>query len=449
VRNGQGAGRSAIPLGDVHGGRRPSATLAAIQPAGARTTPVFYPLAVNIGLRYANSRRSFISFISVVAVAGLVLSVAVLVLVTSVMNGFERELKQRVLSVVPHLTVRGLEPISDWRAAAARLAKLPGVAGVAPLIDGNGLLVTNGRSEGVGFTGIDSASESAASDLAKYVVRGDIASLVDGSFSVLLGRGVADHLGVAPGDFVTAVLPDASVSLIGLTPRQKRVKVVGIIDTQSEIDQHSAYLSLGDAARLFRLGDRVHGLNLRLVDLFAASSVGARAVEELGPDAVYPITWMRMHGNLYRAIEFQRAMMFLLLSLLVGVAAFNLVSALIMVVNQRRGDVAVLRTQGAKTRTIVVAFLVLGGSIGVAGVGLGILLGTGAALFVEQGYRWLEGALGLHLMSQYFISYLPAQVKLADLVTVAAVAQALSLGSTLYPAYRAARLNPAEVLKHE
>ncbi len=156
-----------------------------------------------------------------------------------------------------------------------------------------------------------------------------------------------------------------------------------------------------------------------------------------------------MHGNLYRAIEFQRAMMFLLLSLLVGVAAFNLVSALIMVVNQRRGDVAVLRTLGGGTRTIVVSFLVLGGVIGLAGVGLGLLLGTGAALLVQDGYKWLEHALGLHLMSQYFISYLPAQVKLADLVTVAAVALLLSLGSTLYPAYRAARLKPADVLKHE
>ena len=414
-----------------------------------RRDSVFYPLAVNIGLRYANSRRSFISFISVVAIAGLVLSVAVLVLVTSVMNGFERELKDRVLGVVPHLTVRGVTPLSDWTVDAADLAKVPGVIGVAPFIDGTGLLVANGRSAGVAFNGIDITREAAVSDLANYVSSGRIESLVNGSFGVVLGRGVAAHLGVAVGDTVTAVLPDASVSLVGLIPRQKKIEVVGIVDTQSELDQRSAYLALGDAARLFRRGSAVDGLNLRLSNLFDATPIGGAAVDALGNDRVYAITWMRMHGNLYRAIEFQRAMMFLLLSLLVGVAAFNLVSALIMVVNQRRGDVAVLRTLGGGTRTIVVSFLVLGGVIGLAGVGLGLLLGTGAALLVQDGYKWLEHALGLHLMSQYFISYLPAQVKLADLVTVAAVALLLSLGSTLYPAYRAARLKPADVLKHE
>ncbi len=410
---------------------------------------MFYPLAVNIGLRYANSRRSFISFISIVAIAGLVLSVAVLVLVTSVMNGFERELKERVLGVVPHLTVRGVAPLSEWQADAADIATVPGVVGVAPFINGTGLLVANGRSSGVAFNGIDIREEAAVSDLAKYVSGGQMESLVNGSFGVLLGRGVAEHLGVAVGDSVTAVLPDASVSLVGLIPRQKKVKVLGIVNTQSELDQRSAYIALGDAARLFRRGTGVDGLNVRLSNLFDAAPVGGAVVAALGAERVYAITWMRMHGNLYRAIEFQRAMMFLLLSLLVGVAAFNLVSALIMVVNQRRGDVAVLRTLGAGTRTIVVSFLVLGGVIGLAGVGLGLLLGTGAALLVQEGYQWLEHTLGLHLMSQYFISYLPAQVKVSDLITVAGVALLLSLGSTLYPAYRAARLKPADVLKHE
>ena len=368
------------------------------------------------------------------------------------MNGFERELKDRVLGVVPHLTVRGLAPLEVWRDDAATLSKVPGVVGVAPFIDGTGLLVAKGRSAGVTFTGIDPAREPAVSDLGKYLGAGTLEQLVDGSFGVILGRGVAAHLGVAVGDAVTAVLPDASVSLVGLIPRQKKIRVVGIVDTQSELDLRSAYLSLGDAARLFRLGERVDGLNVRLADLFSASLVGSDAVATLGSDKVYAITWMRMHGNLYRAIEFQRAMMFLLLSLLVGVAAFNLVSALVMVVNQRRGgrcrSTAHTRCQHRHHRH------------GVSGAWRNhrarrsrargpAPLGTGASLIVQDGYRWLEHTLGLHLMSQYFISYLPAQVRASDLLTVAGVALLLSLGSTLYPAYRAARLQPAEVLKHE
>ena len=424
-----------------------SATLPALfRPAQAL---VFYPLAVNIGLRYANSRSSFISFISIVAIAGLVLSVAVLVLVTSVMNGFERELKERVLGVVPHLSVRGREPLADWSQDANVLSEIPGVVGVAPFIEGTALLVANGRSSGATLTGIDPTLQRSESDIARYVDAGALDALADGSFAVLLGRGVAQRLGVRVGDSVTAVLPDASVSLVGLLPRQKKLKVVGIVDTQSELDQRSAYMALADAARLFRTGGRVDGLNVKLADLFDAIPIGSAAVEALGPDRVYAISWMRMHGNLYRAIEFQRAMMFLLLSLLVGVAAFNLVSALIMVVNQRRGDVAVLRTLGGRTRTIVTSFLVLGGTIGLVGVGAGLLLGAGASLLVQDGYRWLEHAFGLHLMSQYFITYLPAQVRAVDLAAVAAIALLLSLASTIYPAFRAARLRPADVLKHE
>jgi lipoprotein-releasing system permease protein len=350
---------------------------------------------------------------------------------------------------VPHLSVRGREPLADWSADAETLKRIPGIVAVAPFVDGTGLLVANGHSTGATITGIDAKLQRGESDLARYVSADALDALVDGSFGVLLGRGVAERLEVHVGDSVTVVLPEASVSLVGLIPRQKKAKVLGIVDTQSELDQRSAYLAIGDAARLFRIGDRVDGLYVKLTDLFEANAVGSAAVEALGIDRVYAITWMRMHGNLYRAIEFQRAMMFLLLSLLVGVAAFNLVSALIMVVNQRRGDVAVLRTLGGRTRTIVVSFLVLGGTIGVVGVAAGLLLGTGAALLVQDGYRWLEQTFGLHLMSQYFITYLPAQVRAIDLVTVAAIALLLSLASTIYPAFRAARLKPADVLRHE
>jgi len=410
---------------------------------------VFRPLALNIGLRYASSRRSFVSFISLVAIAGLVLSVAVLLLVTSVMNGFERELRDRILGVVPHVTLRGRMPLDAVGPAADALRQIPNVVGIAPFIEGTGLLAAHGSVGGVVLEGIAPDLESSVSDLPAYLTAGSLSALGKEAFGIVIGQRMAERLGVGIGDRVTAVLPEGSVSLVGLIPRQKRLRVVGIFDTHSELDERSAYLSITDAQRLFRLGPTVQGLHLRLDDVFAAGVVADAAVARLGADRIFGVTWMRQHGNLYRAIGFQRAMMFLLLSLLVAVAAFNLVSALVMVVNQRRGDVAVLRTLGGDGRTIVMSFVTLGAVIGVIGVALGIAFGAGAALVVEDGYRWLETEFGLTLMSQYFITYLPSELRMADVTLVASVALVLCLASAVYPALRAAALRPAEVLRHE
>lgn len=410
---------------------------------------MFKPLAINLGVRYARSRLSFISFISVVAVVGLVLSVAVLLLVTSVMNGFERELRERVLGIVPHLTVRGRQPIAEPETLAEVLRTGPGVLGVAPFVQGAALLVGNGRSAGVMMTGIDPNAVDAVSDLRRYVAGGDLDDLGAGEFGIVVGAGVADRLDVAVGDTVVAVMPEAAVTLVGVVPRRKSLRVVGVVDTGSELDRRSAYLNIEDASRLFRLGGRVEGLELRLADVFTADDVADWALDRLGRDGYFATTWKRAHGNLYRAIGFQRVTMFLLLSLLVGVAAFNLVSALIMVVNQRRADIAVLRTMGGSTSTIVIAFMVLGSMIGFTGVGLGIALGAGASVLVEDGYSWLERLTSLDLMNQYFVNYLPSDLRVHDVVLVAAIALLLCLVSTLYPAWRAAGTEPAEVLKHE
>jgi lipoprotein-releasing system permease protein len=245
------------------------------------------------------------------------------------------------------------------------------------------------------------------------------------------------------------VLPEATMSLIGITPRQKRLTVVGILKTQSELDARAAYLDLADASRLFRMGGAVQGLEIRLSDVFSADASAQRLVDAVGPDRFYAITWMRTHGNLYRAIAFQRAVMFLLLSLLVAVAAFNLVSALVMIVNQRRGDVAVLRTMGSGSSTIATTFLNLGLLIGIGGVGIGIALGAAASLVVQDGYAWVERTFSIDLMNQYFVTYLPSELRLGDVVRVGTVALLLCVVSTLYPALRAASLRPAEVLRHE
>jgi lipoprotein-releasing system permease protein len=410
---------------------------------------VFRPLAVNIGLRYASSRRSFVSFISLVAIAGLVLSVAVLLLVTSVMNGFERELRTRILGVVPHVVVHPRRALGDVHALERTVEALPGVAGAAPFVDGQGLLAANDRVAGVAIVGIDPGDEERVSDLSGYMTSGRLRALAEQRFGVVLGRRTAERLGLTTGDRVTLVLPEGAVTIVGLIPRQKRLRVVGIFETHSELDARAAYLSMPDAQRLVGVPPQTFGLHVRAHDVFAAEDVARAIAATLGPERAVAVTWMRQHGNLYRAIAFQRAMMFLLLSLLVAVAAFNLVSALVMVVNQRRGDVAILRTLGADTGSIVGAFVTLGAVIGVVGVAAGIALGAGGALAVEDGYRWLESRFRLTLMSQYFISYLPSELRLADVVRVAVVALLLCVGSAVYPAWRAAALRPAEVLRHE
>jgi lipoprotein-releasing system permease protein len=410
---------------------------------------VYRPVAANIGIRYARSRRSFISFISTVAVAGLVLSVAVLLLVTSIMNGFERELRERVLGILPHVTVHGRTPLQEWRPLAERIDGLGGVAGVAPFVQGSGMLAAAGQSAGAAVTGIDPEWHGRVSDLARFVAEGDLSLLAPGSFDVLLGSGLATRLGVGVGDRVMLVLPEASVTIAGVIPRQKQVNVAGLIHSGSELDARSLYLHIDDAARLFRLGNRVHGLKVRLHDIFDASAVGAEILGLPARETFFISTWMRSHGNLYQAIGFQRAIMFLLLSLLVGVAAFNLVSSLIMVVNQRRGDIAILRTLGASNRTVVAAFVVLGALVGLVGIVLGVILGIGASLLVQDGYLWLDRRFELQLMTQYFVNYLPSEVRTADVALVTVVAFGLCLLSTLYPAVRAAGLRPAEVLRHE
>jgi lipoprotein-releasing system permease protein len=410
---------------------------------------VFRPIAANIGWRYARSRRSFISFISTVAVAGLVLSVAVLLLVTSIMNGFERELRERVLGILPHIVVIGRAPLTDWSGLAGQIEDAPGVVGVAPFVQGSGMLVANGQSAGATVTGIHPAHHHRVSALDTFAHPIGIDGLMPGRFDVLIGGGLAARLGVGVGDRVTLVLPEGSVTIAGLMPRQRQVNVAGILHTGSELDARSVFLHIDDAARLFRLGDRVHGLEVRLDDLFEASAAATAMLTMPAVEPFFVSTWMRSHGNLYQAIGFQRATMFLLLSLLVAVAAFNLVSSLIMVVNQRRGDIAILRTLGAGSRTIVLAFVMLGAIVGLLGVGMGVALGIIASLMVQDGYIWLEQRFELQLMTQYFVNYLPSEIRVSDVVLVTAVAFGLCILSTLYPALRAAALKPAEVLRHE
>lgn len=405
-----------------------------------------------MGLRYLLSRRSFVAFISAVAIGGLALSVAVLIVVLSVINGFERELAQRVFSILPHSVLYQRSPGALAADDLSRAQATTGVVGAAAFVQGAALAANGDDVAGILLTGIEPADYDRVSRLSSFLqTSGDsnAASLAAGSFSVWLGARVAQKLNLEIGDRVVIILPDASVTPVGVFPRQKRFTVSALLASNSELDSRGAYIHMRDAQKLFRLPAGVHGIHLATDDLFAAEAIGEDVLAELGFDRFLQRSWMRSHGNLYRAIALQRSTMFVLLSLLVGLAAFNLVSTLVMVVNERRSDISVLRSMGSNGMTVVGVFLVLGLAIGALGIGLGVLAGVLLALLLESGYAALTGALGLDLMSQYFVNYLPVEIRPGDLIEVSLVAFGLCLLSAVYPAWSASRLQPSSVLRYE
>lgn len=399
-----------------------------------------------MGSRYAFSRRSTLSFISLVAISGLALSVAVLVIVTSVVNGFDRELRERVFGVLPHLSFVGREPLAFSLDDLEALRAIPGVRGIAPFVEGAALVAVADGVGAVMVTGMEPESYESVSDVHQFV-RGRMPQA--GEYGVLLGDQVAQRLGVAIGDAVTLVLPSATVTPAGLFPRQKRFVITGLLDSQSDLDGRAAYVRLTVAQKLFRLGDRIHGYQARLDDLFAALEVGSAGVLALGPQRMFARSWMRTHGNLYQAIGMLKSTLFVLLSFLIAVAAFNLISTLVMVVDQRSGDIAVLRTLGSDTSTLIWTFVILGVLLGGAGIAAGLGLGAALALALPGLYEWLTTLLGADLLAQYFVTYLPVELQPGDLLGIAVTAFLLCVLSTLYPARRAAGLQPFKVLAYE
>lgn len=407
---------------------------------------MFRPLAVNVGLRYARSRRSFISFVSALSLAGLALSVAILLFVQAVIAGFEREVRERVLGVVPHVTVAARVPNADYAETLRAIRGVEGVVAASAVVEGAGLLATSERVLGAGLVGIAPERYAEVSKLFDFAP-GE--ALEAGRFRVLIGIDAAERLGVGAGDDVMVLLPQAVVTPLGAFARQKRFKVAGLVATDSQLDRHAAYLHRDDAARLFRLGDAVHGFHVRLDDPLAATAARQRILRAIGSRDYRAGTWQRTLGGVYNAIGATKRMLYLLLSLLVAVAAFNLVSSLVMIVNERRGDVAMLRTLGSSAGLVVGAFVTLGVAIAAVGIGVGIGAGLALGVLAEAGFPWLERALGTSLMGEYLITRLPMRFSAVDVGQVAATALALCLAATIIPAWRAARLNPAEVLQHE
>ncbi len=416
---------------------------------------MFHPSAVFIGLRYTRAKRRtrFISFISASSMLGVALGVTALITVLSVMNGFEQELRHRILGMVARATLTGPnDRLSDWRAAAASVAHDPAVAASAPYVEGHGMLVEGRTVTGVTVRGILPEQEPSVSMIAAKMQVGVLGDLRPGIFGILLGRDLALHLGVTIGDKVTLVTPQAMVTPVGLMPRLKRFTVVGIFQVgMYEYDSTLAITHIQDAGRLFRFApNEVSGLSLSLVNLNDAPDVTRRLAKGLPPSYRFS-DWTTDHASFFHAIHTEQTVMFVILTLVVAVAAFNIVSMLVMVVTEKEADIAILRTLGLAPRAVMAIFVVQGTIIGTVGTALGLFGGVELATHVGSLVAALEQFFGVHLLSPdvYYITKLPSAMRISDVVRIGSIAFILCLLATLYPAWRASRVQPAAALRYE
>ena len=411
---------------------------------------MFKPISLYIGLRYTRARRSnhFISFIALVSMIGLTLGVAVLITVLSVMNGFDRELKNRVLGMIPQATVSSTQILTDWPELAKKVEQHEHVTGAAPFTQLQGMLTAHGQVSGIMVTGIEPEYEKKVSIIHQHMVEGSIDNLKKGEFGIVLGKQMTDALGLSLNDSITLVLPEATPSPAGVVPRFKRFTIVGIFSIGAEVDSMMGYIALNDASTLLRLPDGAQGVRMRLDEIFAAPTVANDIVSEL-PANFYASDWTYTHGNLFSAIQMEKAMVSLLLFLIVLVAAFNIVSSLVMVVTDKKADIAILRTLGASPGTITRIFMVQWTVIGVIGTVSGAILGIIFASSISGFIAWLNNVLGLNLFDAYFINYLPSHLRWQDVVVIVSLSLILSFLATIYPALRAAKIQPAEALRYE
>lgn len=415
-----------------------------------------FPLLV--GLRYVRAKRrnasggGFISFISFASMAGIGLGVMALIVVLSVMNGFQEELRNRILGVASHAQIVSFQgDLQNWQAYAAQAEKHTEVLAAAPFIQQQAMFSMDQAVRGSVIRGIDPALEDKVAEFAKFMKNGSLSDLKPGEFGVILGKELAGALGVRVGDKVTLIAPQGLVTPAAVLPRLKQFRVVGIFEAgMFEYDSALALIDIKDAQTLYQMGDGVSGVRLRLKDLFKARKLATDLSAELPQDA-YVTDWTQSHANFFRAVQMEKTVMFIILSLIVAVAAFNIVSALVMAVQDKKADIAILRTLGASPFEVMGIFVIQGATMGLIGLGAGTCLGVLIAKNISTIVPWIEKTFGVQFLAKdvYYISDLPSQLLWGDVVGVLAVAFVLTVVATLYPSWRASRINPAEALRYE
>lgn len=407
-----------------------------------------------VGLRYTRARRRnrFIGVNSLVSMIGIGVGVWALIVVLSVMNGFQKEVRTRILGVVSHVQLSGAgNRLQDWPAVAEEASRHPRVVASAPFVQGQGMLSAGSAVRGALVRGIDPRLEDGVADFGRHMTSGSLEALKPGEFGMVLGRDLARALGVIPGDKVALVAPQGTVTPAGVIPRLKQFTVVGTFDAGiGEADAGLALVSLRDAQTVYQLGDAVTGVRLKLDDLFAAREVARELMASL-PQDVFASDWTRSHANFFRAVEIEKRIMFIILALIILVAAINIVSTLVVAVTDKQADIAILRTLGAAPGSVMQVFIVQGMVIGLIGTALGVAVGVVTALNIDVIVPAIENALNIKFLSKdvYLIPDLPSDLQAGDVLAVAAMALGLSFLATVYPSWRAARLNPAEALRYE
>lgn len=410
-----------------------------------------------LGRRYASLRgsRVLVGFISRLSVIGLSFGVAILITALSVMNGFDRELREKILALLPHVSVvtardYPLLTEEEWQPYIDRLRQRDDISGVAPLVQEQGMVIANGRTRGVVVNGIKPEQEQEVSIIDRFMLEGSLDELQAGEYDIIIGAQLADDLNLSVGDELNLVSTEVPLTILGGFPRRKNFRITGIFQVGSQFDSSLLYAHMDDVRALYRLGNGVQGLRIQLEDLFAVNQAGRNLGDLLPPSSRFSY-WTYEFGGIYQNIQLSKNMVSLLLFLLVAVAAFNVVVSLFMIVRDKQGDIAILRTMGTGVKTIRNIFIVQGALIGLIGTGIGLVIGVVLSLTVTDLVAGLEKMLGIQFLSAeiYPVNYLPSQLQLGDTLLVCGVSILLSILAAIYPAFRAARTQPAEVLRHE